>query len=33
MKNLLDIINQGVFRGLNEHKIELLTDLADDNLD
>ena len=32
MKNLLDIINQGVFRGLNEHKIELLTDLEDDAL-
>ena len=32
MKNLLDIINRGVFRGLHEHEIELLTDLEDDEL-
>ena len=32
MKKLLDIINRGVFRGLNEHKIELLSDLEDDEL-
>ncbi len=29
MKKLLDIINLGVFRGLNERKIELLADLDD----
>ena len=32
MKNLLDIINLGIFKGLNEREIELLTDLEDDEL-
>jgi len=33
MKKLLDVINQGVFRGLNEHEIELLSDVDITNLD
>ena len=33
MKRLLEAINRGILRGLNEQNIELLTDLDDDNLD
>ena len=33
MKMLLEAINRGILRGLNENNIELLTDLDDDNLD
>jgi len=33
MKKLLEVINRGILRGLNENNIELLTDLDDDNLD
>ncbi len=33
MKKLLDAINRGILRGVNENNIELLTDLDDDNLD
>jgi hypothetical protein len=33
MKKLLEAINRGILRGLNENSIELLSDLDDDNLD
>ena len=33
MKHLLEAINRGILRGLNENNIELLTDLDDENLD
>jgi hypothetical protein len=33
MKQLLEAINRGILRGLNENNIELLADLDDDNLD
>ena len=33
MKRLLEAINRGILRGLNENNIELLADLDDDNLD
>ena len=33
MKHLLEAINRGILRGLNEQNIELLADLDDDNLD
>ena len=33
MKTLLEAINRGILRGLNEQNIELLSDLDDDNLD
>ena len=32
MKHLLEAINRGILKGLNENNIELLTDLDDDNL-
>ena len=33
MKRLLEAINRGILRGLNENNIELLADLDDENLD
>ena len=33
MKKLLEAINRGILKGLNESNINLLTDLDDDNLD
>jgi hypothetical protein len=33
MLQLVEAINRGVLRGLNENNIELLTDLDDDNVD
>ena len=33
MKKLLEAINRGILRGINEQNIELLADLDDDNLD
>ena len=33
MKTLLEAINRGILRGLNENNIELLADLDDENLD
>ena len=33
MKRLLEAINRGILKGLNENNIELLTDLDGDNLD
>ena len=33
MIKLLEVINRGILRGLNEQNIELLSDLDDDNLD
>jgi len=33
MKQLLEVINKGILRGLNENNIELLADLDDENLD
>ncbi len=33
MKHLLEAINKGILRGLNEQNIELLSDLDDENLD
>jgi hypothetical protein len=33
MKKLLEAINRGLLRGLNENNIELLADLDDDNID
>ena len=33
MHKLLEVINRGILRGLNENNIELLTDLSDDRLD
>jgi hypothetical protein len=33
MKKLLEAINRGILRGLNENNIELLSDLDDENLD
>jgi len=33
MKHLLEAINRGILRGLNENNIELLADLDDENLD
>ena len=33
MKKLLEAINRGILRGLNENNIELLTDLGDSELD
>ena len=33
MKKLLEAINRGILRGLNEQNIELLADLDGDNLD
>ena len=33
MKKLLEAINRGIIRGLNEQNIELLSDLDDENLD
>jgi hypothetical protein len=33
MQKLLEAINRGILRGLNENNIELLSDLDDDNLD
>jgi len=33
MKRLLEAINRGILRGLNENNIKLLTDLDDENLD
>ena len=33
MKKLLEAINRGLLRGLNEQNMELLSDLDDDNLD
>ena len=33
MKKLLEAINRGILRGLNEQNIELLADLDDENLD
>ena len=33
MKQLLEAINRGILKGLNENNIELLTDLDDDTLD
>ena len=32
MKQLLEVINRGILRGLNESNINLLTDLDDDNI-
>jgi hypothetical protein len=33
MKKLLEAINRGIIRNLNENNIELLADLEDDDLD
>jgi hypothetical protein len=33
MKRLLEAINRGILRGLNEQNIELLSDFDDENLD
>jgi hypothetical protein len=33
MKKLLEAINRGILRGLNENNIELISDLDDANLD
>jgi len=33
MKRLLEAINRGILKGLNENNIELLADLDDENLD
>ena len=33
MKHLLEAINRGILKGLNEQNIELLTNLDNDNLD
>jgi hypothetical protein len=33
MKRLLEAINRGILKGLNENAIELLADLDGDNLD
>jgi hypothetical protein len=33
MKKLLEAINRGILRNLNENNIELLADLEDENLD
>jgi hypothetical protein len=33
MNLLLEAINRGILRGLNENNIELLADLEDDELD
>jgi hypothetical protein len=33
MKQLLEAINRGILRALNENNIELLADLDDENLD
>ena len=33
MKQLLEVINRGILKGLTENNIELLADLDDDNLD
>jgi hypothetical protein len=33
MRKLLEAINRGILKGLNENNIEFLTDLDDENLD
>jgi hypothetical protein len=33
MKKILEVINRGILKGLNENNIELLSDLDDENLD
>jgi hypothetical protein len=33
MKKLLEAINRGILKGLNENNVELLADLDDENLD
>ncbi len=33
MKRLLEVVNRGILKGLNEQNIELFADLDDDNLD
>jgi DNA-dependent RNA polymerase auxiliary subunit epsilon len=33
MERLLEAINRGILKGLNENNIEFLTDLDDENLD
>jgi hypothetical protein len=33
MERLLEAINRGILKGLNENNVELLADLDDENLD